>query len=144
MARKPHSDRSIFEMFSKLGQDLQMPGVDVDAILAHHRKNLEALEKSARATAEGASSVMHKQREMLQETLAEITDMAKHLRSTGTPQEAMSRQAEFARKSFEAALKNASDVAEMVRKSSTDSFEILRARIREGADEIREGYEKRK
>ena len=53
MARKPQSDRSILEMFSKLGQDLQMPSVDVDAIRAHHRKNREALEISARATAEG-------------------------------------------------------------------------------------------
>ena len=30
--------------------DLKMPSVDVDAILSHHRKNLEALEKSAKAT----------------------------------------------------------------------------------------------
>ena len=144
MARKPQSDRYILEMFSKLGEDLKMPSVDVDAILAHHRRNLEALEKSARVTAEGASSVMHRQREMLQETLSEITEMAKHLRTPGTPQDAVSKQADFARKSFEAALKNASEVAEMVRKSSTDSLEILRARIREATDEIREGYEKRK
>lgn len=144
MAKKPTSDRSILDMFSKLGQDLKMPDVDVDAIIAHHRKNLEALEKSAKATAEGASSVMNRQRQMLQETLAEIADMAKQLRATGTPQEAISKQAEFARKSFEAALKNASEVGEMVRKSSSDAMEIVSARIREAMDEIRKGYEKRK
>src|SRR5688572_16167528 len=83
MARKPQSDRSILEMFSKLGEDLKMPSVDVDAILAHHRRNLEALEKSARVTAEGASLVMHRQREMLQETLAEITDMRSEERRVG-------------------------------------------------------------
>ena len=56
----------------------------------------------------------------------------------------MAKQADFARKSFEAAVKNAGEVAELVKKSSADSIEILRARIRESMEEIREGYEKRK
>ena len=45
MAQDKQPD-SVFDMFSKLGQDLKMPNVDVDAILSHHRKNLEALELS--------------------------------------------------------------------------------------------------
>jgi phasin family protein len=143
MAKKPEQE-SILDMFSKLGQDLKMPNVDVDAILAHHRKNLEALEKSARASAAGATSLMNRQREMLQETLREITDMAQHLRTPGSPQEIMAKQADFAKKSFEAAVKNAGEVAELVKKSSADSVEILRQRIREAMEEIREGYEKRK
>ena len=67
-------------MFSKLGSDLKLPKVDVEAILGHHRKNLEALEKSAKATAAGASSLIAKQREVLQETLREISDMAQSFR----------------------------------------------------------------
>jgi phasin family protein len=81
---------------------------------------------------------------MLQETLAAITEMTKELRTPGTPQEAMAKQAEFARKSFETALKNAGEVAEMVRKSSTDSIDILGQRIRDAMEEIRQGYEKNK
>ena len=57
MAKQPETE-SFMDMFSKLGRDLKMPKVDVETILSHHRKNLEALEKSARATASGASSVM--------------------------------------------------------------------------------------
>ena len=142
MAKKPES-YSIMDMFSKFGQDLKMPSVDVEAILAHNRKNLEALEKSAKTTAAGAASVMKKQREMLQETLREITDMAQSFQSPGNPQELMARQADFAKKSFEAAVKNAGEVAELVKKSSTDSIEVLRNRIREAMEEIRSGYEKK-
>ena len=143
MAKKPESD-SILDMFSRLGHDLKLPNVDIDAILSHHRKNFEALEKSAKTTAAGASSLMHKQREMLQQTMREITEMAQSYRAPGSPQELMAKQADFARKSFEAAVKNASEVAELVKKSSADSIEILRARIRESMEEIRQGYEKRK
>jgi phasin family protein len=143
MAKKSESE-SIRDMFSKLGHDLKMPEVDIEAILSHHRKNLEALEKSAKASASGASAVMNRQREMLQKTMQEVTEMAHSFRAPGNPQEMMAKQAEFAKRSFEAAVKNAGEMSELVKKSSADSIEILRARIRESMEEIRQGYEKRK
>ena len=142
MAKQPDSD-SFMDMFGKFGRDLKVPNVDVEAILEHHRKNLEALEKSARASAAGASSLLSRQREMLQDTLREVTDMAQSYRAPGNPQELMTKQAEFAKKSFETALKNAGEVAELVKKSGTESVEILRKRIKEAMEEIRSGYEKK-
>lgn len=142
MARKPESE-SFVDMFSKLGEELKMPRVDVDAILAHHRKNLEALQKSASASASGAASLMARQREIFQDALREITDAAQSLRAPGAPQEMMSRQAEFARKSFEAAVKNASEAADIMRQSGTESLDILRQRIHDAMEEIRRGYEKK-
>ncbi|BCG94086.1 phasin family protein [Mesorhizobium sp. 131-2-1] len=142
MAKQPESD-SFLDMFSRFGRDLKVPNVDVEAIISHHRKNLEALEKSAKAGAAGASSLLTRQREMVQEALREITDLAQNYRAPGNPQELMTRQAEFARKSFETALKNAGEVAEMARKSGTESIEILRERIKDAMAEIRSGYEKK-
>lgn len=142
MAKQPESD-SFLDMFSRFGRDLKVPNVDIEAILSHHRKNLEALEKSARAGAAGATSVFSRQREMLQDTLREVADMAQNYRAPGNPQELMAKQAEFARKSFETALKNAGEVSELVRKSGTESVEILRERIKDAMAEIRSGYEKK-
>lgn len=141
MAKKPQSE-SFMDMFSNFGRDLKLPSMDVEAILSHHRKNLEALQKSASATATGAQNLMAKQRQILQETMSEITDMAQSYRASGNPQEMMAKQADFARRSFETAVKNASEVAEIVKKSGTESVEILRERIRETMEEIRKGYEK--
>lgn len=143
MAKKPESE-SFMDVFTRFGQDLKMPNVDIEKIMAHHRKNLEALEKSARASAAGATSLMAKQREILQDTLHEITEMAQNFRTPGGPQDMVAKQADFARKSFEAAVKNAGEVAEIVKKSGSESIDILRERIRETMDEIREGYENRK
>ena len=92
MAKKPEETDSIFDLFPKLGSDLKLPKVDVEAILAHNRKNLEALEKSAKATAAGASSLLAKQREVLQDTLREVTDMAQSFRVPGNPQEMMTNR----------------------------------------------------
>lgn len=142
MAKQTDPD-TLLDMFSRFGRDLKLPNVDVEAIVSHHRKNLEALEKSARAGAEGASSLLQRQREMLQDTLREVTDMAQSYRAPGNPQELMAKQTEFARKSFETALKNAGEVAELVKKSGTESVDILRGRIKEAMEEIRAGYEKK-
>jgi phasin family protein len=142
MAKKPEPE-NFMDMFAKLGEGLRLPNVDIEKILAHHRKNLEALQKSASATATGASNLMAKQREVLQETLREITDMAQDFRATGSPQDAIAKQVEFARKSFEAAVKNAGESAEIVRKSGSESIEVLRSRIKEAMEEVRETFEKK-
>ena len=142
MAKKPDSD-SFIDMFKNFGQDLKMPAVDVDKMIEHHRKNLETLEKTAKAATAGASSVLAKQRDILQETLREVTDMAQSFRAPGNPQEMMAKQADFAKRSFETALKNASEMAEVVRQSSTETIEILRGRIKEAMDEMRDGMGKK-
>ena len=142
MAKKPEPE-NFTDMFAKLGEGLKLPSVDVENILSHHRKNLEALQKSASATATGAQNLMAKQREVLQETLREITDMARNFGTPGNPQDFVAKQVEFARKSFEAAVKNAGESAEIVKKSGTESVDVLRTRIKEAMEEVREAFEKK-
>lgn len=141
MAKKPETDESIVDMFSQFGKSLKLPMVDVETILSHHRKNLEALQKATSASAAGAQSLMAKQREALQDGLQEIQEMAQSFRAPGGPQEMMAKQAEFARKSFETAVKNTGEVADIVRKHGSESVEILRSRIQEAMNEIRDVYD---
>lgn len=143
MAKKPETE-SILDMFAKLGRDLKLPNMDVERVLEHHRKNLEALQKSISASASGAGAVMARQREMVQDALREVTDMAQSYRVPGNPQDMMAKQTEFARRSFEAAVKNAGEVAEIMRRSGAESVDILRKRIQEAMEEIRDGYDQKK
>lgn len=142
MAKKPQSD-SLIDMFARLGRDLHMPQIDIDRVIEHHRRNLEAFERSARAASAGASAVFERQREMLKATMDDINDMAGDLRASD-PQAFMEKQAEFARKSFETTVRNTGEVAGLVARSGEEALDILRQRIREGLDEIREGVEGRK
>jgi phasin family protein len=143
MAKQPQTP-SFMDMFEKFGHDLNIPNVDIEAILEHHRKNLEALEKSAKATVAGTNTLINRQREMLQETLSEATNMAQSFRTPGNAQELIAKQTEFARKAFESAVSNAGEVAELVKKSGTESIDILRSRIKEAMAEVQAGYQKNK
>ena len=142
MAKQP-GNPDFMEMFSQFGKDLKMPAVDVEAILSHHRKNLEALQKAASAGTAGASSVMAKQREVLQGGMHDITEMIQDMRNSAVPKDALEKQADFARRSFEAAVKHASEVGEIVRNSGEESTQILRERIKAAMQEIRDAYEKK-
>ena len=143
MAKTPES-QSIIDMFARLGRELKMPDIDIERVIEHHRRNLEAFEESARTAASGASSLLARQSEMLQETLRDINEMAESYKSPSDPQDFAEKHAEFARKGFETAVRNTGEVAELVAKSSGEALDILRRRIREGMEEIRESYEKRK
>lgn len=142
MARQP-DDNSFADMFASFGRDLKMPKVDVDAILAHHRKNLEALQKAMSASTSGMSTAMTRQRDAFQQMLREAGELAQSYQASGNPQDVLQRQAEFARKTFEAAVRNAGDMAEIARKSGTESVDILRKRIRESMEELRDNFDKR-
>lgn len=141
MAKKPESN-PFTEMFEKFGRDLNLPQVDVEKMLESQRKNLEALQKSAAASAAGASALIDRQRKNLEQALAEVARVAETYRAGAAPQDFMAKQTEFARKSFDSALKNVEEAAEIVRKASDEAIEVLRKRIRESAEEIRQGFER--
>ena len=140
MAEEPHP---FIDMFARLGREMKLPDIDIERIIEHHRRNLEALEKSAKTASSGAAAMMKRQREMLDDALQEAKAMAEQYRASADPGYLMAKQMEFARKSFEAALKNAGEAAELVKKSGTESVDILRTRIKEAMEEIRAGYEKK-
>jgi len=54
----------------------------------------------------------------------------------------MAGQAEFAKKSFETTVKNASEVGEIVKGSSEETFNILRARMEDSIAELSSGMKK--
>ncbi len=63
--------------------------------------------------------------------------MSENLKSGGTPQTMMAAQADFARRSFEMAIKNTSEIAGMAQKSSTEAFKVLQQNMQETLEEAR-------
>ena len=125
------------DMFTKFGQDMNLPKPEIGNILDHHRKNLQALQEAAAIQSRGAQSMMDRQRAALEEALAEISEMVQEAtKSGGDPANLMSRQAEFARKSFETTVKNATAMGEIMRESGTDSLDVLKTRVEAALAEL--------
>jgi len=132
------------EMFTKLGEQLKIPSIDMTKIMEHHQKNLEAMTKSWQAMASGASEIASKQREIVQQAVQDVTAMVQEYKPGGSAQEIMAKQTEFAKKAMEAAIANTRDITELVQKSSAEAFKIVQDRMKESYEEIRANVEKKR
>lgn len=134
---------AFMDMFKDFGKNLNIPGPDVNDLVDHHRKNIQALQDAASAASAGGQEVMNKQRAQLEEALKDIAEMVQGAMSGGVdPSKMMADQAEFAKKSFETTVKNATEVGEVVKGSSEETFNILRARMEESISELSSGMKK--
>ncbi|MDI6026217.1 TIGR01841 family phasin [Corticibacterium sp. UT-5YL-CI-8] len=136
-------NQSFADIFTRFGKDLNLPRMDIQTVIDHHRKNLEALENSAKAVASGTSSLASRQHEMLKSTLDEVAETAKSFKLPLDPVEAYRRQSDFARKTFEAAIENVEELSTILSKSGSESFDILRQRMDAAMAEFRDGYGKK-
>ena len=131
------------DMFKKFGEQLKVPSFDMTKIMEHQQKNLEAMTKSWQAMAGGASEIAQKQREIFEAAMKDMAEMAQAYKPGGSPQEAIAKQTEFAKKAMEAAIANTRDIAELVQKSSTEAFKIVQDRMKESYEEIRTTIDKK-
>ena len=131
------------DMFKTLGEQLKVPAFDVSKIMEHHQKNLDAMTRSWQAVAGGANEVAKKQREIFEAAIKDVTAIVQEYKPGGSPQEALAKQSEFAKKAMDAAITNTRDIAELVQKSSAEAFKIVQDRMKESYDEIRSGLEKK-
>jgi phasin family protein len=124
--------------FTKMVKQYKLPGVDMDALVASHRKNIEALTTANRVAFEGMQAIAKRQAEILQETMNEATKALDAISKSSSPPEAAAKQAEIAKEAFEKALANMRELAEMVSKSREEATAAINGRISESLDEIKE------
>ena len=131
------------DMFKKLGEQLKVPSFDMTKLMEQQQKNLEAMTKSWQAMAGGAGEIAQKQRAIFEAAMKDLAEMAQAYKPGGSPQDALAKQTEFAKKAMEAAIANTRDIAELVQKSSTEAFKIVQDRMKESYEELRSNIEKK-
>lgn len=131
------------DMFKKFGEQLKVPTFDMTKIMQQHQKNLDAMTKSWQTMAAGAGEVAAKQREIFEAAMKDMAEMAQSYKPGGSPEEAIAKQTEFAKKAMEAGIANTRDIAELVQKSSTEAFKIVQDRMKESYEEIRASVEQK-
>ena len=129
--------KKMMDQFTKALNAYQLPGVDAQSLLESSRKNVEALAAANKQAVEGYQAVMTRQGEILRDTVEEATANLKKLATGGNPAEAASKQAELLREAVERALANMRELAELVQKSNTEAFEIVKKRVEESLSEIK-------
>ncbi len=122
--------------FSKLMSDFQMPGIEVDALVAAQRRNIEALNAANKLALEGVQAVAKRQAEIFQQTMAEVDLAVKQMMATA-PEARVAQNADLIKLAIEKAIANMTELSEMVAKSNKEAFEVINQRVAESLDELK-------
>ena len=126
-----------FTELTRMMRDYQVPGVDWQELMASQQKNVEALTKANQVLFEGAQAVIQREVEILQKAMQEFAEASRDLMQEGDPQAQTQKRLELAKASFEAALRNMRELAELAGRSNREALETINKRAMESFDEIR-------
>jgi len=113
--------------FKKLTEKIQLPGVDVAALVDWQRKDLEALVEANRQAYEGVRALIERRNEILQETLAQWQAAVKD----ATSSEAIAKQAEAGKQGVQKVIANIRELAEMEAQSRNNAWKVVQDRMQE-------------
>ncbi len=145
MAQAMAQARSAAEDFTKMFADLKLPAVpDMEALTTAYRRNMEALSGANRIALEGAQAVARRHMEIMQQTMAELTETMRAMASTDAPQAKAAKQAELLKQAYERAVANVRELSDLIQRSNSEAIALLNRRFMEAMDEVKGLMEKAK
>ena len=144
MAKTEKTEASTNEFFdvtkadvTKAFGDFRLPGLDVQAIVATQRKNLEALTQASQLAIEGVRAVAQRQAEIAQQAFADASALFHAWTQPGAPEDRLAKNADVAKQAFEKGLADVRELGELTAKASTDVCSVIARRVSESFDEAR-------
>jgi phasin family protein len=136
---------NIFDMdFAKTMADFKFPAMDMDALLAAQRRNIETFSAANKVALEGAQAVARRNMEIVQAAVTEMTDAMKTIAGTEAPQAKAAKQAELMKSAYEKAVANMRELADMIQRANGEALGLINKRFTETMDEMKTMMEKAK
>jgi phasin family protein len=131
--------------FRKLFAEMKFPAMpDMEAFTNAVRRNMEALTAANRIALEGAQAVARRHMEIMQQSMAEMSDAVRAMAGAEAPQAKAARQAELLKQAYERAVANIKELSDMIQRSNQEALALLSKRFTEAMDEVKSMAEKAK
>jgi phasin family protein len=129
--------------FSKVFSEMKVPAMpDMEVVLAAHKRNLEALSDANRVALEGAQAVARRHLEIMQSTMAGLTETLKSISVTEAPASRAAKQADLLKQAYENAVSNTRELGDLIQKSNTEAMQKLNHRFSEAMTEMKALFKK--
>jgi phasin family protein len=127
-----------FGDFSRLFAEMKFPAMpDMDAFVTATRRNMEAFTAANRVALEGAQAIARRHTEIMQQSMAEMTEALRALSTNEPPQAKAARQAELLKQAYEHAVANMKELQDLIQKSHEEALTLLNKRFTEALDEVK-------
>jgi phasin family protein len=134
----PPKSMADFGEFGKLFADMKLPAMpDMEAFVSASRRNMETLTAANRVALEGAQAVARRHMEIVQQSMAELTEAVRSMSSVESPQAKAAKQAELLKQAYERAVANMKEIGDLMQHSHAEAMKLLNTRFTEALDEVK-------
>jgi phasin family protein len=121
---------------TKLMADFRFRPLDVEALIASQRRNIEALSQANQVAVEGMQAVAKRQIEIARQAIEDATTLLRDLAQPASTEDRIAKNTEYAKRLLEKSVNNGREITMLATKAGTEAADVLRKRASEGFDEI--------
>jgi phasin family protein len=130
--------------FTKLAGELKFPVVNVETVVETGRKNFAAATTVSTAAVEAMKTIAQRQGDMVRAAMEDFSKHGSEVLAAASIEEKATKQIDFAKKSYDLAIANTKELADLVAKSQAEAFEALNARVAELTEEVKAAFAAKK
>ena len=123
--------------FTKSAGEFKIPAVNVETMVETGRENFAAMTTVGTAAVESMKTIAQRQGDMFRAAMEDFSKHGSEVLAAASIEEKAAKQIDFAKKSYDAAIANTKELADLYTKSQTEAFETLSARVAELTEEVK-------
>jgi phasin family protein len=123
--------------FSKIAGDFKFPMFNVESLVDTHRKNFAAMTAANTAAVETIKTIAQRQGDMVRAAMESLSKAGSDVMSAATVEEKAAKHIDFVKTSYDVAVANARELAQLYTKGQADALETLSARVAELTEEVK-------
>ena len=129
--------------FSKIAGEFKFPVMNVETMVETGRKNFAAMTTVSTAAVEAMKSIAQRQGDMVRAAMEDLSKHGSEVLAAATVEEKAAKQIDFMKKTYESAITNSKELADLYTKGQTDAVSALSARVAELTEEVKAAIAKK-
>ncbi|CAN5686411.1 phasin family protein [soil metagenome] len=129
--------------FTKIAGEFKLPTVNVESFVETARKNFAVMTTANTAAVETMKAIAQRQGDMMRAAMEDFSKHGSDVMSAATVEEKAIKQIDFAKKSYEMAIANTKELADLYGKSQAEAFQALSSRVAELTEEVKAAIAKK-
>ena len=123
--------------FTNVVGDFKLPMLDVESLIEAQRRNVQAFTAANQTVFEVYKGIAQRQADMAKVALEDLSKAGSDMIAAGSIEEKTAKNADLVKKTYESAIANAKELAELYVKGHAEAFETINKRVSEALDEMK-------
>ncbi|MDO8974862.1 phasin family protein [Reyranella sp.] len=129
--------------FSKISGEFKLPTMNVETFVETARKNFATMTSLNTAAVEQMKTIAQRQGDMVRAAMEDFSKHGSEVLAAATVEEKAAKQIDFMKKTYESAITNSKELADLYTKGQADAVTALSARVAELTEEVKAAIAKK-